>query len=34
MEGRYPNGFMLAASHCSDPAKEEEFNAWYNYPQC
>ena len=31
MEGRYPNGFMLAASHCSDPAKEEAFNTWYNY---
>jgi hypothetical protein len=31
MEGRYPDGFMLAASHCSDPAKDEAFNAWYNH---
>jgi len=31
MEGGYPNGLMFVASHCSDPAKEEEFNAWYNH---
>ena len=31
MEGRYPNGIAFVVSHCSDPAKEEEFNSWYNH---
>ena len=31
MEGRYPNGLLLAMTNCTEPAKEEEFNYWYNY---
>jgi hypothetical protein len=31
MEGRYPNGLLLAVTNCTDPSKEEEFNAWYNH---
>jgi hypothetical protein len=31
MEGRYPNGLLLAITRCTDPSKEEEFNAWYNH---
>ena len=31
MEGRYPNGLLLAITNCTDPSKEEEFNAWYNH---
>src|SRR5216684_925789 len=31
MEGRYPHGLLLAITNCTDPSKEEEFNAWYNH---
>jgi hypothetical protein len=31
MEGRYPNGLLLAITRCTDPSKEAEFNAWYNH---
>ncbi len=31
MEGRYPNGLLLAITNCDDPSKEEEFNYWYNH---
>jgi hypothetical protein len=31
MEGRYPNGLLLAITNCTDPSKEEEFNSWYNH---
>ena len=31
MEGRYPNGLLLAITNCTDPSKEDEFNYWYNY---
>ena len=31
MEGRYPNGLLLAISNCADPSKTEEFNYWYNH---
>ena len=31
MEGRYPNGLLLALTNCTDPLKEEEFNSWYNH---
>ena len=31
MEGRYPNGLMLAITNCADPAKADEFNYWYNH---
>jgi hypothetical protein len=31
MEGRYPNGLLLVVSNCGDPAKEDEFNYWYNH---
>jgi len=31
MEGRYPNGLLLAITNCTDPSKEAEFNAWYNH---
>lgn len=31
MEGRYPNGIVLAITNCSDPSKEDEFNYWYNH---
>ena len=31
MEGRYPQGLPLALTNCTDPSKEEEFNAWYNH---
>jgi len=31
MEGRYPKGLLLAITNCTDPSKEEEFNAWYNH---
>jgi len=27
MEGRYPHGLLLAITNCTDPSKEEEFNA-------
>src|SRR5438093_304790 len=29
MEGRYPNGLLLALTNCTDPSQEEAFNAWY-----
>ena len=31
MEGRYPNGLLLAITSCNDPSKTEEFNYWYNH---
>ena len=31
MEGRYPSGLLFVLTNCSDPAKEEEFNYWYNH---
>ena len=31
MEGRYPNGLMVALTRCKDPSKTEEFNNWYNH---
>ena len=31
MEGRYPNGLLLAITGCNDPSKTEEFNYWYNH---
>ncbi len=31
MEGRYPNGLMFAMTSCKDPAREQEFNDWYNH---
>ena len=31
MEGRYPNGLMFAMTSCNDPAREREFNDWYNH---
>jgi len=31
MEGRYPNGVLIAVTNCSDPSKEDEFNYWYNH---
>ena len=31
MEGRYPNGLLLAITGCSDPAKADEFSNWYNH---
>ena len=31
MEGRYPNGLLVAITNCSDPEKEDEFNYWYNH---
>ncbi len=30
MEGRYPPGVLVALTDCTDPAKEAEFNNWYN----
>ena len=31
MEGRYPNGLLLAMTNCTDSAKLDEYNYWYNY---
>ena len=31
MEGRYPNGLLLAITRCNDLSKTEEFNYWYNH---
>ena len=31
MEGRYPNGLLLAITNCTDASKSEEFNYWYNH---
>jgi len=30
MEGRYPRGVLVALANCKDPAREEEFNRWYD----
>ena len=30
MEGRSPKTILVVFTNCSDPAKEEEFNRWYN----
>ena len=37
MEGRYPNGILMSLSESTDPAREDEFNYWYNHvhiPDC
>ena len=31
MEGRYPNGLLLAITNCTDPSKTQEFTTWYNH---
>ncbi len=31
MEGRYPNGLLLAITNCTDPSKVDEFSYWYNH---
>ena len=31
MEGRYPNGLLLALVSCSDASKTEEFSDWYSH---
>ena len=31
MEGRYPNGLLLAITNCTDASKSDEFNYWYNH---
>ena len=31
MEGRYPNGLLLAITNCTDASKSNEFNYWYNH---
>src|SRR6266852_8360 len=31
MDGRYPHGLLLAITNCTDPSKEEAFNAWDNH---
>ena len=31
IEGRYPNGLMVALTNCKDPSKTEEWNNWYNH---
>jgi len=31
MEGRYPNGLLLAITNCANPTKTEEFTSWYNH---
>lgn len=30
MEGRYPRGVLVALTNCKDPAREQEFNEWYD----
>ena len=30
MEGRYPPGVFISLVDCNDPAREAEFNQWYN----
>ena len=30
MEGRYPNGLLMAITNCKNPSDEEDFNYWYN----
>ena len=31
MEGRYPNGLLLAITNCTDLSKTEEFTSWYDH---
>ena len=31
MEGRYPNGLLLAITNCTDPSKTDELTSWYNH---
>jgi hypothetical protein len=31
MEGRYPNGLLLAITNCNDASKGDEFVRWYNH---
>ena len=31
MEGRYPNGLLLAITNCTDDSRLDEFNYWYNH---
>ena len=31
MEGRYPNGLLLAITDCNDPARVDEYSHWYNH---
>jgi hypothetical protein len=31
MEGRYPNGLLLAITNCNDASKGDEFARWYNH---
>ena len=31
MEGRYPNGLLLAITNCNDASKRDEFARWYNH---
>ncbi len=31
MEGRFPGGVRLVLSNCTDPAREQEFNRWYEH---
>ena len=31
MEGRYPNGLLLAITDCNDPAKVDDYTHWYNH---
>ncbi len=28
MEGRFPNGVLIALANCNDPSREDEFNRW------
>ena len=28
MEGRFPNGVLMALTNCTDPSREDEFNRW------
>ncbi len=30
MEGRFPQGMLVALTNCKDPAREDEFNRWYD----
>ena len=31
MEGRYPNGLLLALTNCNDASKGDEYARWYNH---
>lgn len=31
MDARRATGIMLVETNCTDPAKEQEFNAWYDH---